>query len=466
MRNKSIVDQLTGWYMFCLFVSTLVATLFLYLSLAKALRKEDVAVIQDRLQTVISLLQRPNDPIASLKRRIESEWPSRKTAVFVRILSADGTPQIESPGIPAEVVQNVFENPIRPDSDQVRIANGHTYLASEVRFPNPISGASVIRIALDVSGDYSLLEGYRNRLLLVLLFSLLISALVGRRLAKAALRPVQRIAEAARRIRSSTLHERIQGLLPVELQPLSSTINEMLDRLEESFGRLNRFSSDLAHELRTPLNNLRGEMEVALGKERDSTEYREVLGSCLEETNRLTKIIDSLLFVAKAETSETQIKREALSIRTEIERVVEFYEVSAAEDEVKVQVDVPPELELEVERTLFQRALANILSNAISHSRKGDTVLISATSEAAWIHIQVQDHGEGISKEKLAFIFDRLYRADPSRKAGKYGGFGLGLTIVKSILKLHDGEVSVESELGKGTTVRLSFPRGGENRHE
>src|SRR5262249_9572489 len=173
----------------------------------------------------------------------------------------------------------------------------------------------VIQVALDRTYEEDLLAGYRRNLWIVLGAALLVCALAGYRIAQRGLRPVAQITEMARRIRSSTLDERIEASgLPAELSALAGTFNEMLDRLEESFNRLARFSADIAHELRTPVNNLRGEAEVALGRSRSAAEYREVLGSCLEECARLARIIDSLLFLARAESPETQLAKEPLDV--------------------------------------------------------------------------------------------------------------------------------------------------------
>src|SRR5262249_24484696 len=147
------------------------------------------------------------------------------------------------------------------------------------------------------------------------------------------------ITDTARRIRSTTLHERIEaGRFPAELGALASTFNDMLDRLEESFDRLARFSADIAHELRTPVNNLRRETEVAVRKPRSTDEYREVLGSCLEECLRLGQLIDSLLFLARAESPQAQLVMESVDIGAELATVRDFYEAVATEAGIDLQV--------------------------------------------------------------------------------------------------------------------------------
>ena len=245
--------------------------------------------------------------------------------------------------------------------------------------------------------------------------------------------------------------------LPSELASLAATMNDMLARLEEAFARLSRFSADIAHELRTPLNTLRGETEVALGKARTPEEYREVLGSCLEEYGRLSKLIDSLLFLARAENPGTQVHREDFDVARELGTVREFYEAAAGEKGIALDVRAPAGIVAGLDRTLFQRAAGNLIENALAHTARGGTVTLAASRENGSIRVEIADTGCGISPEHLPFVFDRLYRADRSRTAAT-GGAGLGLAIVKSIAELHGGTASISSEPGKGTRVTLLLP--------
>jgi two-component system heavy metal sensor histidine kinase CusS len=246
--------------------------------------------------------------------------------------------------------------------------------------------------------------------------------------------------------------------LPAELSVLAGTFNEMLDRLQESFDRLARFSADIAHELRNPVNNLRGEAEVALGKPRSPEEYREVLGSCLEECGRLSHMIDNLLFLARAEHPQTQIAKESLNVAQELRTVRDFYEAAAAEGGVSLAVSVDGQLITNLDRTLFQRALANLVANALAHTPSGGTVLLSACRCDGTVRVDVTDTGAGIAQEHVAHVFDRFYRADPAR-SNVAGRVGLGLAIVKTIASLHGGSAEITSQVGRGTTVSLIFPK-------
>jgi len=234
----------------------------------------------------------------------------------------------------------------------------------------------------------------------------------------------------------------------------------MLGRLETAFARLSQFSADIAHELRTPLNNMRGELDVALQKPRSAPEYEEIIGSCLEECGRLGRIIDSLLFLARSEDPATQIERERFDLAHELANIREFFEATAQEAGVTLNTELSGPLDIEWNRSLFQRAIGNLVTNAIGHTPRGGTITLHACADASAVAVEVADTGCGISSEHLPYLFDRFYRTDHFRKAAN-GGFGLGLAIVKGIVELHGGSVSVASQLNRGTQVRLHIPRSG-----
>jgi two-component system heavy metal sensor histidine kinase CusS len=250
------------------------------------------------------------------------------------------------------------------------------------------------------------------------------------------------------------LNERIQSEgYPIELADLALTFNAMLDRLKESFERLTRFSADLAHELRTPVNNIRGEIEVALARSRTTHEYREVLVSNLEEAVRLSELIGSLLFLARTESPGTHIKREVVRMGELLETVRDYYEGPADQAGVALAVNAPAGLQAMLDRSLMQRALGNLVSNALAHTPSGGRIDLSAGQSTAVLEICVSDSGCGIPEESIPRLFDRFYRVDPARSQS--GGFGLGLSIVRGIMLLHGGQVQIASELGKGTRVTL-----------
>jgi two-component system heavy metal sensor histidine kinase CusS len=312
---------------------------------------------------------------------------------------------------------------------------------------------------MDRSLEIELRAAYRKNLLFVVGASLIVCAGIGFQIARRGIRPIHHIAETAGRIRPTNLCERIRrDGLPAELLTLADTFNQMLDRLEESFVRLSRFSADLAHELRTPVYSLRGEVEVALSRSRTPEEYREVLGSNLEECGRLAHMIDRLLFLARAENPETQVKKEPCDVGQELATICEFYGLTANEAGVRLAVAIGNEIRADLDRSLFQRAVGNLVANALAHTPPGGTVTLTATGDDTSTRVEVVDTGCAIPAAHLPHVFDRFYRADPTRSS-KNGSVGLGLAIVKSIAELHGGTVAIASEAGRGTCVTLTFPR-------
>ena len=264
------------------------------------------------------------------------------------------------------------------------------------------------------------------------------------------------MATTARHISSTNLRERIQPEgYPFELASLAGTFNQMLDRLEESFERISRFSADIAHDLRTPVNNIRGEAEVALARARTVDEYRDVLESSLEEAVRLSELIGDLLFLARAESPLNELRRESVNVGELLVTVRDYYEASAANGGISLAaIESAESLIVELDRSLMLRAVSNLVSNAIAHTPPGGTVTLAAASEGAAIRIEVSDTGGGIPADALPRVFDRFFRVDPSRSKTS-GGTGLGLAIVQSILTLHGGSAEISSQLGHGTRVTL-----------
>jgi two-component system heavy metal sensor histidine kinase CusS len=319
-------------------------------------------------------------------------------------------------------------------------------------------------LAMDLSQELEILSQQRIWVWGVLIVAAVLCTRAGIAAAKWGTQPLREVSETARHIGSSTLNERLRTEgYPREIESLASTFNAMLQRLEDSFLRLSRFSADIAHELRTPVNNIRGESEVALAQPRTIDEYRETLSSCLEESVRLSELIESLLFLARSESPGEHLKRKRQSISALLSNVQGYYEAAASESGVSLRFECDGEVVGDVDGPLLQRALGNLVSNALANTAAGGAVILSAARQIQQLRIQVSDTGSGISGEALPKVFERFYRADPAR-ARRSGGTGLGLSIVRQIVFLHGGDINIESQLGVGTTVSLILPTSLENR--
>ena len=439
-RPWSVALRLTVWYAAAAFALVLTATAYLYWGMTRNLDREDDQFLADKVREV----RRAADDRAALERLAHGT-----DRLLVRVVPESGPP-VETPGMAALLPVGVFPPP--GEAIELEAADGRTF-----RLMTDATRSPVVQVAMDTSHDEVFLGEYRRQIGYVLGLSLLAAVGGGYWIARRGLRPIAAVVATARRIGPAHLRERLATAgLPAEVRDLADTFNHMLDRLEDAFARLGRFSADIAHELRTPVNNLRVGAEVALGRDRTPEEYRDVLGSCLEECGRLTRLIDSLLFLARAEDPKTQLATEPVDVAEALRIVRDYYDAAAAEAGVTLAVEAAPGLVVRADRPLLKRAVGNLVANALAHTPAGGTVTLFAAKQAAGIAVGVRDTGPGIPAEHLPYVFDRFYRADAARSG--QGRVGLGLAIVKGIADLHGGTATAVSPPGKGATVTLVIP--------
>ena len=293
-----------------------------------------------------------------------------------------------------------------------------------------------------------------------LLASALMALVLGTTIARRIVRVAQRLGAAATRISARALHERLALKdTPHELIDSGIAFNHMLDRLENSFKRLSEFSSDLAHDLRTPVNNLLGEAQVALSRPRSAAEYRAVLESAVEDYERISRLIENMLFLARADDARASLQCEWVELGYDADQLHDYFEPLAEERGVAIACNgCAQKRRVWADRVLLRRAIANLVANALRHAAPGTTVSIDARMhDGGACTIEVSNEGDPIAPEHQSRIFDRLYRIDPSR-GGSAAGAGLGLAIVKSIMELHGGHASVSSAPGQRTVFGMWFP--------
>jgi len=463
--RSTLAFRLTAAYSLGGLLLLLLATASLYIVLRIELERSTELFLADKLHVLRSMLsERPDDEDA-LREEIELESAARRYQQFyIRLLDEHDAPILTTPGMADQLDLAELASRTRGRSERSIAMAGRQrqpfrVTSATVAVGTPPTHSDTVQIAIDVSQEEELLTRYRLWFWGILLATSVLFPLVGYRIARHGIRPVEEIAATARRITSTNLRERIgsEGY-PSELASLAGTFNEMLTRLEESFERISRFTADIAHDLRTPVNNIRGEAEVALARSRTVDEYRDVLESSLEEAVRLSELIGDLLFLARAESPSTDLHREHVNIGELLTTVRDYYDASATDAGILLVVnDGAESLSSELDRSLMLRAVSNLVSNAIAHTPTGGTVTLAATDEDAAIRIEVSDTGGGIPAEALPRVFDRFFRVDPSRSKAS-GGSGLGLAIVQSILTIHGGGAEILSQLGRGTRVTLRIP--------
>ena len=305
---STLAFRLTAWYVLAGLALVVFTTASLYFLLVAELQKSSDLFLADKMNVLRTMLRERPDDWDGLREEVELESAARRYQHFyIRLLDERDVPLLTTPGMGDQLglPQLKSQTPGRQErAESVQGRNGRLFLVMSGAAAVGSSGHSdTVQIAIDVSQQEELLARYRHRFWLILVGTLAIFPLVGYQIASRGIRPVREVATTARHISSTNLHERIQPEgYPSELASLAATFNQMLDGLEESFERISRFSADIAHDLRTPVNNIRGEAEVALARARTVDEYREVLGSCLEEAVRLSDLIGDLLFLARAES--------------------------------------------------------------------------------------------------------------------------------------------------------------------
>lgn len=460
----TLAFRLTAWYLLAGLTLVVFTTTSLYFLLVTELEKSTDLFLADKIHVLRTMLRERPDDWDGMREEIELESAARRYQQFyIRLLDNRNVPLLTTPGMEdqLDLSQLTSQTQGRPEhAERVKGRNGRSFFVTSAAAAVGSSGdTDTMQIAIDVSQQEALLARYRHRFWVILLGTLAIYPLVGYQIARRGIRPVREVAMTARHISSTNLHERIQAEgYPSELASLAATFNQMLDRLQESFDRISQFSADIAHDLRTPVNNIRGEAEVALARARTVDEYREVLGSCLEEAVRLSNLISDLLFLARAESPLAHLHRESINVGELLSGIREYYEAPAADRGVSLSTAVPTEPVIaQLDRTLLQRAVGNLVSNALAHTPPGKSVVLSASVEPAAVRIEVSDTGVGIPAEALPRVFDRFFRVDESRSQAS-GGTGLGLAIVQSIMLLHGGNVEIASKIGEGTQVTLRVP--------
>jgi two-component system, OmpR family, heavy metal sensor histidine kinase CusS len=243
--------------------------------------------------------------------------------------------------------------------------------------------------------------------------------------------------------------------VPRELVALIDALNSMLARLELGFQRLSQFTADLAHDLRTPLGNMRGASEVALARPRPIDEYQALLVSNIEECERLSRMVESVLFLARADNPQYMTTAVDFPVRDQLLRVADYFEGIA--DDVGIAIQVTASGQLHADIDLFRRAVSNLLANALRYTPRGDTVALTAHETSEGMIVTVANPGTPIPPEHLGRLFDRFYRVDESRSDSS-ASTGLGLAIVRTIMELHGGNATVESDAA-ATQFHLHFPR-------
>lgn len=350
--------------------------------------------------------------------------------------------------------------PRLPYADQVQFSNNQAHQATTRLAYKTVhfEGQSYQLVAgKQLAPMQSILKDYVWTLILNSLLGVLISSALGWGIGYYLLRSMNALIQQTRQMNAQKLSHRIQlKSNSFEVQQLSQAMNEMLDKIQGSYQQLAQFSEDIAHELRTPLNNLIGQTQITLSQPRSSGELEQLLYSHLEEYDRLTKMIENMLFIARSEQGQSALEKQQVPIDEVLSHLMDYFEFVVEDKNITVQITGAKQVQVWANIELLQRALSNLMINAIDYGLHNGKISIAIEQHTAQLELNVLTHDVFIAEQHLNSLFDRFYQVDASRHAHARTG-GLGLAIVQSIMHLHQGTASVENS-AQGVVFRLFFP--------
>jgi len=358
----------------------------------------------------------------------------------------------------SELPALVTDLPGPQDGDSIRLVTDadETYRVLVRPMPNsPLPEAGTLVVATPIDYHLRFLSEFRRTLWLMVASGIVVMSAMGWVAVRRGHAPLREIVSRMRLVSASAGPEPIPpGSVPRELVDLASSFNAMTRRVDDSFRRLTHFNADIAHELRTPITNLMTQTQVSLSRARTVDEYREILYSNMEEYERMAQMVGDMLFLAQQDAGADQRETGRVDLEAEVRALFEYYEGWA--DERGVTLVLEGAARMNGDRLLLQRALGNLLSNAIRHTPAGGTVHVRLATANGEVAVLVDNPGTPIPAADLPKVFDRFFRVDPSRQRSGEGA-GLGLAIVKSIVDVHAGTITVESDQ-TSTRFRVTFP--------
>jgi heavy metal sensor kinase len=454
IQPRSVRVRLTLWY-----VGVMLLVLGVYAgAVYTVVRNNSSQHLDDRLKDDFDwasdmLAQRPDGSIAPYDETGEGDSP------WLQVYGLNGELLYKTP--------EARRNPV-PSSDVLaKEADEHIVTIPGVSPPYRVmSGGARIGgrpVVVQVArSEASIIQDERQLMYILLLglpVAVALAGIGGYALAFRALAPVDRMVERARSINAEQLNARLPVDNPGdELGRLATVFNDTFARLESSFDRMRRFTADASHELRTPLTAIRSVGEVGLRGRRDESAYREIIGSMLEEVDRLALLVDRLLMLSRADTGQAKLSMDVVDVHALADEVAEQLGVLAEEKEQSIQVQFETTPRWIGDRVVLRQALLNLVDNAIKYTPAGGAIVIRVAQAVEGTTIEVSDTGPGIPAELQSRIFDRFYRVDTARSR-ENGGTGLGLAIAKWAVEVNGGQLTLESANGAGSRFRITLPQ-------
>ena len=441
------------------FLIQLVILMIFSISLYKALEISTLDKLQATLKIIIldvtdEVLE--NNEIENILLDEEKEYNFEP--LYIRILDNKTHKKIiQTSNFPDNIEQN-DEYLNRLKENTVIFEKQNNYLVSRIKINHHEGKISIIEIATTKDILTNTLENILYILGFILPIILILSVIGGNFLIYKSFLPIENILSQLKKINANDLSARLNSSKNEdEINQLVNEVNSLLKRLEASFEKISQFSSDASHELKTPLTIIRGEIEIALRKERSIDEYKDALNSSLNEIIIIEQTINDLLFLAKNEKDLIIEKQEIFYFDEIVDESINETKNFAKLHQIDIKFIVEDTIEFNGYSNLLKIAIKNILKNAIQFSYKNSQVIVKNYKKDGFFNISVQDFGIGIAKNEQIKIFEKFYRTDKSRNKNS-GGTGLGMSILKKIVDIHGGIINIESKEDFGTTITISFP--------
>lgn len=456
-RSLSIRWRLTLWYgaAMALMLFVFGAAIFALTARNQSAR---IDFELDEEMDEIALHVTKNYSLDELLKELRDEFGQHDTFEF-DVARRDGSALFLSNRLEPRRLADAGERSQQPTSETRVLPELGTYRVHRKGIDSP-HGPLLVHVAIPLAP----ISEAQNSLLRTISFVgplMLLAAMAGGYwLAGRALAPIEQITRTAERITAERLDQRLEvPEVSDELSRLARTLNEMIDRLHRSFDEMRRFTADAAHELRTPLTVLRTQLEVALRSDRSPEQYREVLTSLLEDTLRLCRLASQLLELSREDAGIESVLFTKLHLDGILRDAIDQIRPAAELKSLRLEAAdwTPAAVSGDAQRLL--RVFVNILDNAVKHTPPNGCISVRMSATGDSVDVVIADTGCGISAEHLPHVFDRFYRADPAHSSPD--GSGLGLAICRSIIQAHRGRISLQSNLGQGTTVTVSLPTVG-----
>ena len=464
MNMRSLRFRMTAWYAGLLVGALLVFGVSVYVGLERYLDWTLQGMLASECRTIGTQLlsQLPGKNTEWLATEINEAYAPEVNARFIRVYrEGTGVEYLSAAPKDAAFEPSQIPFPLGEKKDgirQIHVAGGHQLLINAMSFTTPDGTHFLVESGIPYQQTQVVLHGLLLTLGIYTPFIVSLAIGGGYWLMRRSLQPVDEITERAEGITSTNLSER----LPVirtgdELERLSTALNRMIGRLEDAFQHINRFSADASHELRTPLTILQLELEGIVHNHSSSGTLEDQIGSALEETHRMSRIVGSLLTISRLDVGEVKLDKLRLDLSELAASTAGEMRVLAQEKSITVRTFIEDGIYVDGDRTHLQQVVVNLIDNAIKYTQECGTVEVRVQSQGGNAVLEVSDNGVGIPANAISHVFERFYRADKARSRAS-GGAGLGLSIVKAICTAHGAEIGVSSDEGRGSCFRVELP--------